>query len=162
MPAEPSSTVIRWLLDGDPSIRWPMLHDLNDTAPDIVAAERAKVATWTSTAGSERGWTSRVGDRGEEPAAMPDGGRCRVEVFRVSRSHGGESRGGKRQDFSTTGRRDRERAAIARGYFRFVVRPSTLAMRSFAGEIGAASNSRTRPSISSPQWQFLAASTVLE
>jgi len=29
MPAEPSSTVIRWLLDGDPSIRWPMLHDLN-------------------------------------------------------------------------------------------------------------------------------------
>ena len=36
--------VIQWLLDSDPSIRWPALRDLTDAAPDEVASERAKVA----------------------------------------------------------------------------------------------------------------------
>lgn len=38
-------TVIDWLLDSDPSIRWQVIRDLTDAPADIVAAERARVAT---------------------------------------------------------------------------------------------------------------------
>lgn len=37
-------TVVDWLLDSDPSIRWQVMKDLNDAPADEVAAERAKVA----------------------------------------------------------------------------------------------------------------------
>jgi hypothetical protein len=37
-------TVIDWLLDADPSIRWQVLRDLTDATEDEVAAERARVA----------------------------------------------------------------------------------------------------------------------
>src|SRR5262245_56892429 len=40
-----NSSVIRWLLDSDPSIRWQAIRDLTDTPDDEVAAERARVAT---------------------------------------------------------------------------------------------------------------------
>lgn len=36
---------IRWLLDSDPAIRWQVMRDLTDAAPDAIAAERARVAT---------------------------------------------------------------------------------------------------------------------
>jgi hypothetical protein len=38
-------TVIDWLLDSDPSVRWQAMRDLTDTAPQEIAAERARVAT---------------------------------------------------------------------------------------------------------------------
>ena len=38
-------TVIDWLLDGDPAIRWQVMRDLTHEQPDVVAAERARVAT---------------------------------------------------------------------------------------------------------------------
>ena len=38
-------TVIDWLLDSDPAIRWQVLRDIAHEAADIVRAERAKVAT---------------------------------------------------------------------------------------------------------------------
>jgi hypothetical protein len=38
-------TVIDWLLDSDPSIRWQVMRDLANEPADVVAAERAKVAT---------------------------------------------------------------------------------------------------------------------
>jgi hypothetical protein len=38
-------TVIDWLLDSDPSIRWQVLRDLTDAPAEVVAAERARVAT---------------------------------------------------------------------------------------------------------------------
>jgi hypothetical protein len=38
-------TVIHWLLDSDPSIRWQVLRDLTDAPEDELAAERARVAT---------------------------------------------------------------------------------------------------------------------
>ena len=38
-------TVVDWLLDADPSIRWQVLRDLTDTPAAAVAAERARVAT---------------------------------------------------------------------------------------------------------------------
>ena len=37
------TTVIDWLLDSDPAIRWQVLRDLTDASPDEVAAERARV-----------------------------------------------------------------------------------------------------------------------
>jgi len=40
-----NSSVIQWLLDSDPSIRWQVMRDLIDAPPEEVAAERAKVAT---------------------------------------------------------------------------------------------------------------------
>ena len=39
------TSVIRWLLDSDSSIRWQVLRDLTDAPADVVADERAKVAT---------------------------------------------------------------------------------------------------------------------
>jgi hypothetical protein len=38
-------TVIDWLLDSDPAIRWQVMRDLTDASAEDVAAERAKVAT---------------------------------------------------------------------------------------------------------------------
>ncbi len=38
-------TVIDWLLDSDPAIRWQVMRDLADAPAAVVAAERAKVAT---------------------------------------------------------------------------------------------------------------------
>ena len=37
--------VIDWLLDADPAIRWQVMHDLTHPSPDIVAAERSRVAS---------------------------------------------------------------------------------------------------------------------
>jgi len=56
-------TVLDWLLDSDPAIRWQVLRDLADAPPGIVAAERARVATAAS------GWCARIlalqGDDGQ-------------------------------------------------------------------------------------------------
>ncbi len=43
---------IDWLLDSDPAIRWQVLRDLTDATDDVVAAERARVAT--------EGWGARL------------------------------------------------------------------------------------------------------
>jgi hypothetical protein len=42
---EPNRSVIGWLLDSDPSIRWQVMRDLTDAPAEEVAAERARVAT---------------------------------------------------------------------------------------------------------------------
>jgi hypothetical protein len=49
---KPNASVIRWLLDSDPSIRWQVLRDLTDAPAHEVAAERARVAT--------EGWGARL------------------------------------------------------------------------------------------------------
>ncbi|MEZ5965441.1 MAG: hypothetical protein R3F56_16530 [Planctomycetota bacterium] len=41
----PGPTVLRWLLDADPAIRWQVLRDLAGAPSDEVAAARARVAT---------------------------------------------------------------------------------------------------------------------
>ena len=41
----PKRSVIRWLLDSDPSVRWQVMQDLIGAPADEVAAERARVAT---------------------------------------------------------------------------------------------------------------------
>ncbi|MET0955323.1 MAG: hypothetical protein ABWY68_05185 [Cryobacterium sp.] len=45
-------TVRDWLLDSDPALRWQVLRDLDGAAPEVVAAERARVAT--------EGWGARL------------------------------------------------------------------------------------------------------
>jgi hypothetical protein len=45
-------SVLDWLLDSDPAIRWQVLRDLADAPAEIVAAERARVET--------EGWGARL------------------------------------------------------------------------------------------------------
>jgi hypothetical protein len=49
---KPESSVIAWLLEADPSIRWQALRDLTEAPDEEVAAARAKVAT--------EGWGARL------------------------------------------------------------------------------------------------------
>ncbi len=61
-------SVIDWLLDSDPAIRWQAMRDLTDAPADQVAAERARVAT--------EGWGARLlalrRDDGLWDAGTPD------------------------------------------------------------------------------------------
>ncbi len=54
-------TVLDWLLNSDPAIRWQVMRDLADEPADVIAAERARVAT--------EGWGARMlalqGDDGQ-------------------------------------------------------------------------------------------------
>jgi hypothetical protein len=45
-------TVIDWLLDSDPSIRWQVMRDLTHEQADVIAAERSRIAT--------EGWGARL------------------------------------------------------------------------------------------------------
>jgi hypothetical protein len=49
---QPPDSVIAWLLDSDPSIRWQVMRDLVDAPAQEVEAERARVAT--------EGWGARL------------------------------------------------------------------------------------------------------
>jgi len=41
----PRPAHIKWLLDSDPAIRWQVMRDLTDEAPNRIAAERSRIAT---------------------------------------------------------------------------------------------------------------------
>lgn len=43
--SEPRKSVIHWLLDSDPSIRWQVLRDLMGVSYEVVVAERSRVAS---------------------------------------------------------------------------------------------------------------------
>ena len=49
------ASVIRWLLDGDPAIRWQVMRDLTNEPNSVVAAERSRVA--------HEGWGRALLDR---------------------------------------------------------------------------------------------------
>jgi hypothetical protein len=90
--SKPEKSVIQWLLDSDPSIRWQVMQDLIGAPVDEVAAERARVATegagarlltlqgadgrWGGAAWN-RGWNSTMHvlmllrDMGLDPASEP-------------------------------------------------------------------------------------------
>jgi len=51
-PAQGRKSVIRWLLDSDPSIRWQVMRDLIGEPDERVAAERSRVAL--------EGWGARL------------------------------------------------------------------------------------------------------
>lgn len=58
-------TVVDWLLDSDPSIRWQVMRDLTDEPNEVVGAERSRVAG--------EGWGARLLDL-QEPGGQWDGG----------------------------------------------------------------------------------------
>ncbi|MBO0810297.1 MAG: hypothetical protein J2P32_18550 [Actinobacteria bacterium] len=60
-------SVIDWLLEGDPAIRWQVRRDLLDAPADEVAAERARV--------EHEGWGARLLALAD-PDGLWDGGAC--------------------------------------------------------------------------------------
>src|SRR2546421_2205840 len=75
-----SVTVVDWLLDADPSIRWQVMRDLTDAPADEVAAERARV--------EHEGWGARFLAE-EDQDGLWAGGAC----FPGSWSWGGDEPG---------------------------------------------------------------------
>ena len=67
---KPKRSVIGWLLDSDPSIRWQAMRDLTDAPDEAVAAERARVATEGAGArllalqGADGSWAGAAWNRG--------------------------------------------------------------------------------------------------
>lgn len=51
-PGAAEWSVLAWLLDGDPAVRWQVLRDLCGASTEVVAAERARVAV--------EGWGARL------------------------------------------------------------------------------------------------------
>ena len=81
----PRNSVIQWLLDSDPSIRWQVMRDLIGAPPDELAAERARVAT--------EGWGARLlalqGDDGSwAGAAFNQGWDSTMHVLSLLRELG--------------------------------------------------------------------------
>jgi hypothetical protein len=62
---EPRGSVIDWLLDSDPSIRWQVLRDLIGAPAEVVAHERSRVAA--------EGWGSRLLARQRTDGRWGDG-----------------------------------------------------------------------------------------
>jgi hypothetical protein len=66
----PDSSVIQWLLDSDPSVRWQVMRDLIGASAEEVAAERARVATegWgarlLALQGADGSWAGAAWNRG--------------------------------------------------------------------------------------------------
>lgn len=61
-------TVMAWLLDSDPAIRWQVMRDVAGETPEVVTAERARVAI--------EGWGAQLLDL-QEPDGRWDGGTYR-------------------------------------------------------------------------------------
>jgi len=73
-------TVLDWLLDeSDPALRWQVLRDLSDAPPEVVAAERARVAT--------EGWGARLLALRDDDGRWA-GGACFPAAFRGDFSQG--------------------------------------------------------------------------
>jgi hypothetical protein len=68
-----NDTVLSWLLDADPAIRWQVLRDLTDASPGEVSAERARV--------EHEGWGARLLAL-EGADGLWDGGACFPASYR--------------------------------------------------------------------------------
>src|SRR3954466_3358055 len=66
-------SVIDWLLEGDPAIRWQVLRDLTDASAAEVAAERAGV--------EHHGWGARL-LAPQDPDGLGAGGACFPASYR--------------------------------------------------------------------------------
>jgi len=72
-------TVVDWLLDSDPALRWQVLRDLTDAPPEAVSAERARVAA--------EGWGARLLALRDDDGQWA-GGACFPADFRGDFSQG--------------------------------------------------------------------------
>ena len=72
-------TVLAWLLDSDPALRWQVLRDLTDAPPAEVAVERGRVAL--------EGWGARLLALRDEDGQWA-GGACFPADFRGDFSAG--------------------------------------------------------------------------
>ena len=67
---QPDSSVIEWLVDSDPSIRWQVMRNLTDASAEDVTAERVKVATegWgaqlLALQNADGSWAGKAWNRG--------------------------------------------------------------------------------------------------
>jgi hypothetical protein len=66
-PRSSNDSVVEWLLDTDPSIRWQVMRGLTDTRAEIVAAERSRIAS--------EGWGRRLLDQQRPDGQWGDGVR---------------------------------------------------------------------------------------
>lgn len=91
---KPDRSVIRWLLDADPSIRWQVMRDLMDAPANEIAAERARVATegWGARLLSQQGSDGRWGG-----AAWNRGWDSTMHVLMLLRDLGLDPAGGQAQ-----------------------------------------------------------------
>ena len=64
-PQSSSDSIVDWLLDADASIRWQVMRDLTDTSAEIIAAERARIAS--------EGWGARILDEQRPDGQWGDG-----------------------------------------------------------------------------------------
>jgi hypothetical protein len=108
-PRFSNDSVIDWLLDADPSIRWQVMHDLLDTPAETVAAERSRVASegwgalllerqrpdghWGDGVGAPRWWSNLytllfLRDLGLDPASA--GARSAIDLVRSNVTWGPE------------------------------------------------------------------------
>jgi hypothetical protein len=77
----PRVTILDWLLDADPAIRWQVLRDLVHAPAEVIAAERARVAT--------EGWGARLlALQGED--GQWAGGACFPANFKWSDENQGQ------------------------------------------------------------------------
>ncbi len=130
--------VLDWLLDSDPAIRWQVLRDLVHAPAEVVAAERARVAT--------EGWGARLlalqGDDGQWA-----GGACFPARFKWSEEKDGQpwiSTLPTLQllfDFGIDPRSDRVRQAVAQ--VRDHCRWEHAGQPFFSGEVEPCINGRT-------------------
>src|SRR5262249_22399592 len=72
-------TILEWLLDSDPALRWQVLRDLTDAPPEEVAAERARVAV--------EGWGAQLLALRDDDGQWA-GGACFPTDFRGDFSNG--------------------------------------------------------------------------
>ena len=61
----PRDSVITWLLDSDPAIRWQVMRDLTGESADMVATERARVG--------RKGWCAQLLDQQRPDGQWGDG-----------------------------------------------------------------------------------------
>jgi hypothetical protein len=132
-------TVVDWLLDSDPAIRWQVMHDLTDAPQAEAAAERARVAV--------EGWGARLlalqGDDGQWA-----GGAC-FPARRLDHSHDGEGQPWTATlptlqllyEFGIDPRSDRVRQAVA--LVREHCQWEHAGQRFFSGEVEPCINGRT-------------------
>ena len=74
--------VLDWLLDSDPAIRWQVLRDLVQAPAEVVAAERARVAT--------KGWGARLLALQGEDGQWAGGACFPARSFEQSDEHQGQ------------------------------------------------------------------------